>query len=151
VALMRIALDGTDPKAIARARLDLLRGATSSDWVARDRDEEIARLTAFVEPPAAAAAAESAATSAPADPTTPPELHGDDVERYRGALSWFHFSRVAQAYQTAKPLFTAYPDVLAVQDLRCQLAALRYLDKETLKAECAPYARLAGAPDGGPG
>lgn len=150
VALMRIALDGTDPKTVARAQLDLLRGATSSDWVARDRDDEIARLTAVVGPPPAAGVAGSAGSataSAPQDPTTPPELHGDDLERYRNALSWIHYSRVAQAYQTAKPLFTAYPDALAVQDLRCQLAALRYLDKDTLKAECASYVRLSNAAD----
>jgi hypothetical protein len=48
-------------------------------------------------------------------------------------------------YALARPLFDRYPRSVAVQDLRCQLATLRYLAKDTLQRECALYVQLADA------
>jgi hypothetical protein len=71
------------------------------------------------------------------------DLQGDDRDRFNQATRLFQSGAVAMAYQTAKPLVDAYPNNLAVQDLRCQLAAVRWLDKDALLAECAAYNRLA--------
>ncbi len=49
----------------------------------------------------------------------------------------------------AKPLFSRYPNVYGVQDLRCQLATVRWLDQSELEAECAAITRRLGAPDSG--
>jgi hypothetical protein len=46
------------------------------------------------------------------------------------------------AWQTAEPLFSAYPDVLDVQDLRCRLARARDLPWSQVRIECAPLMRL---------
>lgn len=147
---MRIALDGagsgSGAREIAAARLALLRTATGADWVAFEHDAEVARLEAFTAgPPADAglAAAQQASTAAAID--VPFELRGADRDRYVRAVQELHAGVVASAWSDARPLFAAYPSVYAVQDLRCQLAMLRWLDRDALKAECAPLGRLADA------
>jgi hypothetical protein len=61
------------------------------------------------------------------------------------ATQLFQSGAAPAAYQAARPLFAAYPGSFAVQDLRCQLATLRFLDKDALRAECASSLRLADA------
>ena len=98
----------------------------------------------------------------------PSSLHGAAVERlaeqnFDYALSWFGdeapkmadgavFVRAVnemsvgaakQAWDTAKPLFDKYPDVYAVQDLRCQLAILKRLDANEQAVHCAALKRLS--------
>ncbi len=148
IALMRVALDGGGSVAVARGQLDLLRGRVA-EWVAVDRDKEIAHLEALLA--GAPRPDDAAASGNTPGPSTPPELRGADGERLRKASSLFQGGSVAAAYGEAKPLFAPYPNVRAVQDLRCQLATLRYLDKDALSAECAASVRLAGALDGGAG
>ena len=46
------------------------------------------------------------------------------------------------AWQVGAPLFATYPDVVAVQDLRCRLARARGLAWSDVRAECAPLMRL---------
>jgi hypothetical protein len=151
IALMRVALDGGGSVAVARGQLDLLRGRVAGEWVAVDRDKEVVHLEALLagapRPADAAAAAPGNVSGLP----VPPELRGADGERLRKASSLFQGGAVAAAYGEAKPLFASYPDVRAVQDLRCQLATLRYLGADALSAECAASVRLAGTLDGGAG
>jgi len=150
VALMRISLDGADARAVAGAQLALLRSATGADWVASERDAQVARLEAVTAAPSAdagsggrSAAAAGAGNAAKID--VPFELRGPDRDRYTRAVQELRAGAVADSLADARPLFTAYPGVYAVQDLRCQLAMLRWLDRDALKAECAPMARLSDA------
>ena len=144
VILMRLALDEPDRPAVMHAQLDYLRAAKTHAWPEAERQEEVARLQALTAPPpdAGSLAAPTPAASA----SFPPELAATDGERFLRATQLFQAGAAAAAYKTAAPLFAAYPDTFAVQDLRCQLATLRFLGKEALLAECAPSMRLA---DGG--
>ncbi len=144
IALMRITLDGGGAREIAAERLALLRTATGTDWVPSERDAEVARLEALTAgPPADAGPAAAQASTAAID--VPFELRGADRDRYVRAVQELHAGVVASAWSDARPLFAAYPGVYAVQDLRCQLAMLRWLDRDALKAECAALGRLADA------
>ena len=60
-------------------------------------------------------------------------------------MSFLKGGAVQSAYETARPLFGRYPGVYAVQDLRCQLATVRWLERSALLAECAPLIRLSGS------
>jgi hypothetical protein len=145
ITLMRVALDGSDHAAMARDQLAILRGVASAEWVAEDRDQEIAYLAALT-PVRDVAAGVTAA--APSRLAAPPELRGDDAERFLKAYASMRGGRIAAAYGTAKPLFDKYPNVSAVQDLRCELATLRFLDREGLRTECVASVRLAAAKEG---
>ncbi len=156
VALMRIALDGNGRVAIARTQLELLESATSQSWVAADRDQAIALLEAMTRPtqPSATTAARpeaggGATLGGSGSRPVPPGLRTDDAARFARASELFGGGAAGPAYETAKPLFARYPDSFAIQDLRCQLATLRFLGRDALLAECAPRERLSGAVDGG--
>jgi hypothetical protein len=147
VALMRISLDETDPAKIATEQLALLRGAKGVDWVPADREQRIATLDAAVAastPPRGVAPAAAVAAKV----TLPPGLRTEDGPRFTGAWEKFQAGDAPAAHELAKPLYTKYPDEYAVQDLRCQLAMLRWLDRDEVTAECASLKRL-GAADGG--
>ncbi len=141
VILMRLALDESDRAAVVRAQLAYLRAAKTSAWAPGERDTAITRLDAMSAP----APVSSEPVSTPPPPAGPPELQPGDRDRLARALQKFQAGAVPAAYDLARPLFTAYPDTYAVQDLRCQLATVRWLDKDALLAECAPSTRLADA------
>jgi matrixin len=146
VILMRLALDEADRPAVVRAQLEYVRGAKTSAWAPADRDSAIARLEAarvVAKPPPAS----DEETSAPVS-EAPAELQPGDRDRFARALQMFHAGAVPAAYETARPLFAAYPETYAVQDLRCQLATVRWLEKKALLAECAPSTRLSDAGSG---
>jgi hypothetical protein len=161
IALMRVALDSDDRLVVARGQLALLRGVASSEWVTADRDQEAASLEATlaaapgpargrVADPGSQRASDpatdpGAAAAVATGPQAPFELKGPDGKRYLDASALFQAGAVAAAYGTAKPLFARYPDVSAVQELRCQMATVRWLERDALRAECAPSLRLSGA------
>jgi hypothetical protein len=147
ITLMSVAIGNADPIAVAHEQLDILRTATNADWVESERTQEIAHLEAML--PRAPAMNVAAAPATPTTPAVPSELRGDDAARFQKASDLFQKGAVAAAYGAAKPLFGAYPDVVAVQSLRCQLATVRWLDAAALQAECAPSVRLQGAADAG--
>jgi hypothetical protein len=145
VALMRAALQGTDAAAVARAQLELLQQAGGGEpWIASDREEAIARLTAVAQGPLRSSM-DAAAAVTRHEEEAPPELDGSAREQFLRAKQAFRAGAVGFAYQTAKPLFAAYPAVFAVQDLRCQLATVRWLPREEMLAECAAVKGLLGA------
>jgi Matrixin len=145
IGLMRASLANRgDRVAIARAQLDLLRGPSSGDWVAEERNAQIARLQSML--PSTVEAGASASSGEVHGRLA--ELRGGDDDRFSRASAAFRGGAIGPAYETAKPLFAAYPNVLAVQDLRCQLATVRWLDREALSAECAPFVRLFGGDAG---
>jgi hypothetical protein len=142
LALMRVALDGGDRAAVARGQLALLRGDSFPTWSPAERDEEATRLQAVLDSTPSAAKTRTADTIAP-KVAAPPELSPGDAERFARAQQALQASSARTAYAQAKPLFEAYPNSLAVQDLRCSLAAIRWLSREELFAECAPFQRLS--------
>jgi hypothetical protein len=148
VILMRLALDETDRPAVVRAQLDYVRNAKTTAWAPAERELAVTRLEAMNGPAPAPAAGQD--LSAPAALDGPPELPPGDRDRLARAVQLFQAGAVPAAYALARPLFTTYPNALAVQDLRCQLATVRWLDKDALLAECASSIRLgdAGAVDG---
>lgn len=147
VSLMRVALADSDRAAVASAQLAILRDTSGADWVAGDREQEMASLarvlTAGTEERAAATVAVAAKQEGP------PELRGDDGVRFAQASEAFRHGAIGPAYDAAKPLFAAYPNVVVVQDLRCQLATVRWLDRSDLRTECAPFERLSTISDAG--
>jgi len=150
IALMRAAMDSKDRAAVAGAQLALLENTPNAAWVQSERDAEIARLRVIVAstsaPQLPATTGAPAMSAAPASPDAPPELAPDDRDRFLRAQELFRGGAVAPAYDAAKPLFARYAKVYAVQDLRCQLATVRWLPHEQMLAECAPVGRLTKSP-----
>ena len=70
----------------------------------------------------AATAAPAAATPAKEPEAAPPELSAPDQSRYLRAKDALARNEHVAAWELGKPLYAAYPNVLAVQDLRCTLA-----------------------------
>jgi hypothetical protein len=146
VALMRAAIGASragGAAAVARAQLEILE-RPDGPWVAADRDDAIARLKSLSAP----APGDAVVAAAPSD-DGPPELPPEARDQFVRAQQAFRAGAVAMALQAARPLFAAYPEVYAVQDLRCQLATVRWLPREELQAECAPMQHLLPAPDAG--
>ena len=120
---------------------------TSASWVATERDDLLARLRAARPPsappsaapprptppsqrsraqPAAPPAAPPAVApqQAPATPATSQLAKLGEADRalFEEALREQRAGRKPDAWSKAEPLFSRYPDVYEVQDLRCQLA-----------------------------
>jgi hypothetical protein len=148
IDLMRIALDhSTDRVAAARAQLEYLRASTSTAWSQGERETAMTMLARASGPPASGAASTPAMAPAPPDPLE--RLSPDDRQRYERALAMSRSAAVPAAYELAKPLFSTYADVLAVQDLRCQLAVLRHVEPKVLAGECDAFGHLSTARDAG--
>ena len=149
IALMRVALEGEGTTAVAQGQLDLLRGRAAGEWVAADRDKEIARLEAVLaaapRPDARAAAASSGQPAWPARAARAPR-------RRRRALpkGLRRCSRAAAPprRRTARRslFFAAYPGVRAVQDLRVPASPrCRYLGQGRARGRGAR--RASGSPE----
>lgn len=158
VALMRIALaHRLDPAAQSETafaealRVELDR--SDAGWVPAEHDEMVARLRAFAPPPA------PASTHAPARPRPGREVPAEapagdplqaltitDRHAFGRAVAAKDAGRLAEAWQEAKPLFAAYPDVYAVQELRCQIAMAGGVSVAEMQAQCARMMDLTGAP-----
>jgi hypothetical protein len=144
VILMRLALDEGDRAAVVHAQLDYVRNAKTTSWAVGEREAALKQLQAMESPPPATTAASSAPSDG-AEVDVPFDLSGPDRERFDHAMKMFRAGAASPAYAIAKPLFVAYPNTYAVQDLRCQLATVRWLDRDAMMAECAPSVRLADA------
>jgi hypothetical protein len=142
ISLMRIALDGGDRAAVARAQLEYVRTAPSASWPSTDREQAKKYLEAMS---ATAGPAPGGAAAATSERDAIPELHGDDRDRFDRAMRSLKAGGIADSYATAQPLFAAYPRSLGVQDLRCELAAVRLLARDALRTECAAYIGLMDA------
>lgn len=163
LALMRVALKEDGRPAIAREQLEYLRNAKTGSWSASDREQAEKYLEALAGAapagplrvaagPGAPVSAASAA-SAPAGLSSASDLAGPDRDRFDQASRALGSGSVDQAYALAKPLFATYPRSRGVQDLRCQLATVRWLGADELRAECAAYTALldGGSPGGATG
>jgi hypothetical protein len=139
---------------------------TSSAWVPADRDEMIARLEKLRVAGAVASASASAAAAPPgpaasaaavsgsqrfgaseSEPVAPAGRAAAVAPEHRApferAQQLLRDGQVDEAWSTAKPLFDAYPQDYAVQDLRCQIAMKRSSAWAQTQRECEPLLRLA--------
>jgi hypothetical protein len=64
------------------------------------------------------------------------ELTEPDRATYAQALEERKAGKLREAWIRAKPLFSAYPDVYPVQDLRCALAMGMGGSMDAIRAEC---------------
>ncbi len=144
IALMRASLARTDRVEVARARLAILKDTNEASWVPAERTREIAALRAFLDGSDRARAAGSVAGQSERAPAKDDasSLTGDDAQQFQRARAMLQGGGVRLAYETGRPIFAKYPNDVAVQDLRCQLATLRFLERRELVAECAEYVRL---------
>ncbi len=151
IALMRASLARTDRVEVARAQLAILKDTNEASWVPAERTREIALLQTWVDGSDRALAAKSVAgqsEQARADDHAS-SLPDDDAQQFQRAKAMLQAGGILVAYETGRSVFAKYPNDVAVQDLRCQLATLRFLERKELVAECAAYVRLtadAGAP-----
>lgn len=128
---------------------------TSSSWAPSERDALLARLRTALQaatpPPSAHAASTRVAPSA----TPPPEqraappaddrLSGlSEVDRatFAQAVRDRQAGHLSDAWTHAQPLFTGYPGVYAVQELRCQLAMQIGGAWDHIQAHCDPLTKL---------
>jgi len=148
-ALMRITLAhqldpaAQSPSVFSRALIDHLQ-QTSQVWVDGDRDAMIARLERTPAP--------RMRPAPPPQPPAPPKVTTEDTRQsaltpadraaFDRAKAHLSAGRLAEASSTAGPLFTAYPDDSAVQELRCQIAMKRGGAWQTIQAECDRFMKL---------
>jgi Matrixin len=125
VKFMRISLDHRlqpEPRAeqaFTQALIEHLQ-RTSESWVPSERDAILTQLRAAPKPsapPAAAPPKEAAPAEKPVN-----GLSEADQAEYAQAVQEQRAGRATEAWSKVKPLFTKYPNVYEVQDLRCQLA-----------------------------
>jgi hypothetical protein len=148
--LMRLTLErrlspaAQTEQAFAQTLLDQL-DRTSSIWVVSERDATVARLKTIAAPPARPAGPVTAVASKGVAAVTEDQvasLRAGDQAIFGQAAEDQRAGKVREAWAKAKPLFTAYPSVAAVQDLRCQLAMKLGMDWDAVQAECAPLMKL---------
>jgi hypothetical protein len=151
--LMGMALSEPDRDAVVKAQLDYVRSAKAPTWAPGEREQAVRALEARA---AHATPGATPSQNAPTGGTTPAgmaagltsvpaDLPPDDGALFARASSQLAAGAAPSAYALARPLFDRYPRSVAVQDLRCQLATLRYLGKDALQRECALYVQLADA------
>ena len=153
IDLMRIALahrgDGpAERRAMATELLAYFERTPGGPWSAPERDGIEARLRkALAAPPAADAGAPAVA---PAVVIDVPPLRDEDRVTWIRIVEERQAGAVREAWEKLRPLASAYPDVLAVQDLRCQIAMQLSFDWTRTRAECEPMMQLTmGKADAG--
>jgi hypothetical protein len=157
---LRATLPGTElHRNGARAALNVLQSAPAHTWEATSASEveqllrfesgrpisraavagSASRSGAALFPTAAPAAADAAASTSA---TKLPEADRKLFEKAREAQAQGLF---VEARGIAAPLFGTYPNVYAVQELRCQLAMKVGLSMAEESDECEPLRRLSGS------
>lgn len=114
--------------------------AHTAPWVPKEREALIATLKAYVGPTPAAAPTPAAPAVAFAE--TPKELKEGDRPVWVRSVEAFRAGKMKEAWEAGAPLFNAYPKILAVQDLRCQIAMKVGFDWQKTKAECEQLMQL---------
>lgn len=145
----------------AEVELELLQ-RTADSWVPAERDQLMATLqatSAAASPRGAAAAAPGAApASATPGSSSAAEAAGASSGAALAALSPAHqlvykkaeaeekAGNFEEAFDLLGPLIMRYPNVLAVQDMRCRLIMRFDAAWETVESECAEMVRLTNMP-----
>jgi hypothetical protein len=135
---MRMSLDhriGAEPSAdpaFAQALAGYVE-RTSATWVPSDRDDLLRQLRVSGSPARPAApAGESKASDVPIA-----GLSEADQKVFAEARNDHRNKRWSEARQKAQPLFSRYPNVYEVYELRCQIAMDRGGAFEEVQKECA--------------
>jgi hypothetical protein len=137
----------------ARGFLDVLQ-RTPGSWVVADRNDMIARLQQVLgtrSKPAVATVSSSSGNVLPPSGITVGNvgtgatgletLSSSDRLRFDEARKEQQAGHSREAWLKAEPLFSAYPAVEAVQDLRCKLA-MQQMGWQEARAECAGLMQL---------
>lgn len=98
-----------------------------------------------LDPPRRAAASSAStqpAQPAPAPEPPPAELSADDQARFTKARDAAAKGDYPAAWESAKPLFAAYPKVMAVQEMRCTIAT-NVFRFDAARLECQPLMKLS--------
>jgi hypothetical protein len=153
-ALMRLSLARKDdpaaqPEAAFAAAFAAEVRRTAEVWIAEDREDLLRRLALAAPPPP-----RPGRTARPVgnDEPTPAADEGLgamsilDRNSYQHALAEKAAGRMREANEAAKGLYASYPDVLAVQDLRCQLAMSAGGAWQDVQAACARFMELSRMP-----
>jgi hypothetical protein len=156
-AVLRIAVEQPSERRgwVSSALVEAYRDQGS--WVPADRTEFIARWEHQQAPEAPTPQTSVAVpTSTPAADPDPISQAGLEplTEAHRAlfemAMREKQAGRPNDAWNTARPLFEAYPRVERVQDLRCQLGMDRNLSWQGARAECAGLMALTPGLHGKP-
>jgi hypothetical protein len=153
---MRIAVDRRDPKTLVdQASLfrDLaaqVRKAPDGVYFDDERTQQLQRLDGLVAraeqaQPAPVAAKQSTPAPAQAAPSDLEKVSAADQTRFAEARAKVDQRDWVAAWETAKPLFAAYPEVMSIQDFRCQVAS-QVFKFEVTRKECEPLMQLAKRP-----
>jgi hypothetical protein len=126
-----------------------------SPWIAAERDAALAGVPSVAAnpvpqtvPAATTVSVSALKASEPAPPvqTLPsvviPELSEKEQKLFDEARAKKAAGDLIGARQLALPLFTAYPQVEAIQEFRCQIAMERGGSISAWKAECDPLLKL---------
>jgi len=139
--------DETDPRPFGK---DLLRyyEAATTPWIDKERTGFVAELRTMTAGfgatvPVASGSASTTPASKPAFTEVPSELKDADRTRWSQTSESFRAGKMKDAWETGTPLFSAYPSVLAVQDLRCQIAMKIGFDWQRVKLECEKLMQLS--------
>lgn len=135
-------------RSAARAALNVLQNAPAHVFEAGTAggSQALFRYHAEARPASRASSLAPAAPRAAAPPTASTKLSPPDAAVLEKARAEHTAGRHREARSLAAPLFERYPNVLVVQELRCQLATKVGLPIAEESAECAPLLRLSGSP-----
>lgn len=154
---MRVAIDRRDPKtlveqaALFRDLAAQVRKAPDGVYFEDERTQQLQRLDGVVAradqtgPAQVAAKQSTPAPAAPAAPTDLEKVSAQDQARFAEARAKVEQRDWVAAWETAKPLFATYPDVMSIQDFRCQVAS-QVFKFEVTRKECEPLMQLAKRP-----
>ncbi len=126
----------------AKELLEIYEGPSAPTWVNEERVQLVATLRSIDAP---------APAPAPAKPPAPPplpsavasQMPAADRALYEQATKLDALGDAASAWKTASPLFEKYPDLLPVQDFRCQLATKIGGDMAFVRKECERLMKLS--------
>ncbi|MBX3189597.1 MAG: matrixin family metalloprotease [Labilithrix sp.] len=124
-----------------------IRRAPPGTFFDEERQKTLAQLDDFVaqgeaRAKAHAASAAPAAAPAPAAEPDPPELSAEDKARWSKVRDALNKNDFVAAWETAKPLFATYRDVMAVQELRCNVAT-KVFKFDVARKECERMMQLS--------
>jgi len=155
---MRIGLDhrlhpaALPERAFEQTMLDHVQ-QTASGWVPTERDELVTRLQARLAATAPRAPGASPPRSGRDPGASPPAVAPGDLaalapaeqRAFEEASEALRKGQAPDAWKRAQALFSAYPDVTTVQDLRCQIAMKLGLSWDEANAQCARLMELTTA------
>jgi hypothetical protein len=110
-----------------------------SPWIADERDRTTKEFEAALGPASAVTASPAPSAQAASAPT---ELSEADRRTFLDVRRLLDSKQPVQAQRLGEPLFSAYPEVEAVQDLRCQIAMSQTLPWQRTQTECEGLMKL---------